>query len=60
MNETKNDLPVEESVTTNPVLDAASDLLLDQAIPAPVRRGVEAIAKRLFSAVERAGIFLWN
>lgn len=48
--ETKNDLPVEESETTNSVLDAASDLLLDQTIPAPVRRGVEAFAKRLFTA----------
>ena len=49
--ETKNDLPVEESETTNSVLDAASDLLLDQTIPAPVRQGVEAFAKRLFTAV---------
>ena len=49
--ETKNDLPVEESEITNSVLDAASNLLLDQTIPAPVRRGVEAFAKRLFTAV---------
>lgn len=49
--ETKNELPVEESETTNSVLDAASDLLLDQTIPAPVKRGVAAFAKRLFTAV---------
>ena len=49
--ETKNNLTAKESETTNSVLDAASDLLLDQTIPAPVRRGVEAFAKRLFTAV---------
>ena len=49
--ETKNDLPVEESETTNPVLDAASDLISDATIPAPIRRGVSAVVKRLFSAV---------
>ena len=49
--EKKNNLPAEESETTNPVLDAASDLILDPSIPAPIRRGVSAVVTRLFSAV---------
>ena len=49
--ETKNNLPAEASESTNPILDGASDLILDQSIPAPIRRGVAAVVKRLFSTV---------
>ena len=63
--EKKNNLPAEESETTNPVLDAASDLILDTSIPAPIRRGVSAVVKRLFSAVivdplERGSAEKWS
>ena len=46
-----NNFPAEESEITNPVLDAASELMLDSSVPTPVRRGVRTVVKRLFSAV---------
>lgn len=38
--ETKNDLPTVTEESSDTMLEAASDLLLDQTIPAPLRRGI--------------------
>ena len=48
--ETKNDLPVEAAKKTKSVLNAASDLLQDQSIPDPVKRGIWAVLKRFGAA----------
>ena len=45
--ETKNNLPAETEESSDTMLDAASDLLLDQAIPAPLRRGIVQALNRL-------------
>jgi hypothetical protein len=49
--ETKNDLPVETEESLDPMLGAASDLLLDQTIPAPLRRGIVQALNRLGGGV---------
>ena len=45
--ETKNDLPVEAEESSDPMLEAASDLLLDPTIPVPLRRGIVQALNRL-------------
>ena len=45
--ETKNNLPVETEKSSATMLEAASDLLLDQTIPAPLRRGIVHALNRL-------------
>lgn len=53
--ETKNDLPVESEDTVNTVIDTAVDLVLDETVPAPVRKAFSAACKRLGTAlVEKA------
>ncbi len=47
--ETKNNLPAETEESSDTMLEAASDLLLGQTIPAPVRRGLWAVLNRLGS-----------
>ena len=49
--ETKNDLPVETEESLDPMLGAVSDLLLDQTIPAPLRRGIVQALNRLGGGV---------
>ena len=48
--ETKNDLPIESVQKTKSVINAASDLLQDQAIPDPVKRGIWIVLKRFGTA----------
>ena len=48
--ETKNNLPVEAAKKTKSVFDEASNLLQDQAIPDPVKRGIWAVLKRFSAA----------
>lgn len=48
--EAKNDLPVESAQKTKSVINAASDLLQDQAIPDPVKRGIWIVLKRFGAA----------
>ena len=48
--ETKNNLPVEAAEKTKSVFDEASNLLQDQAIPDPVKRGIWAVLKRFSAA----------
>lgn len=45
--ETKNDLPAVTEESSDPMLEAASDLLLDQTIPRPLRRGIVQALNRL-------------
>ena len=45
--ETKNDLPAVTDESSDTMLEAASDLLLDQTIPAPLRRGIVHALNRL-------------
>ena len=45
--ETKSNLPVVTEESSDTMLEAASDLLLDQTIPAPLRRGIVHALNRL-------------
>ena len=45
--ETKNDLSAVTEESSDTMLEAASDLLLDQTIPAPLRRGIVQALNRL-------------
>ena len=49
--ETKNDLPVESEDIVDEVIDTAIDLVSDQAVPAPIRKGFFAACKRLGVAI---------
>ena len=57
--ETKNDLPVETEDMVDTGIDAAVDFALDPSIPAPIRKGLWAAAKRLGTALveDAAGYF---
>ena len=57
--ETKNDLPVETEDIVDPVIETAIDLVSDQAVPAPIRKGFLAACKRLGTAMveDAAGHF---
>ena len=49
--ETKNDLPVESEDIVDTVIDTAIDLVSDQAVPAPIRKGFLVACKRLGVAI---------
>ena len=49
--ETKSDLPSTTDEAVNPALDAATELVLDSTIPAPIRRNVFKALDRLGSAL---------
>ena len=49
--ETKNELPVESEGLTDTAIDVTADLVLGQAVPAPIRKGFVAACKRLGLAV---------
>ena len=57
--ETKNDLPVETEDIVGTVIETAIDLVSDQAVPAPIRKGFLAACKRLGTAMveDAAGHF---
>ena len=50
-NETKPDLPAATEDTSNSTLDAVTELALDAAIPAPIRRNVLKALDRFGSAL---------
>ena len=49
--ETKNELPAETEDIVDKVIDAATDVVLDQTIPAPIRKGFFAACQRLGTAM---------
>ena len=49
--ETKNELPAETESIVDKVIDAATDVVSDQTIPAPIRKGFWAAFKRLGTAM---------
>ena len=49
--ETKNDLPVETEGIADKIIDVATDLVLDQTVPAPIRKGFGEACKRLGVAI---------
>ena len=51
MDEKKNDLPAETEDIVDEVIEAATDVVLDQTIPAPIRKGFFAACKRLGTAM---------
>lgn len=49
--ETKNELPVESEDLVDTAIDAATDVVLGQTVPAPIRKGFAAACKRLGLAI---------
>ena len=49
--ETKNELPVESEDLVDTAIDAAADLVLDQTVPAPIRKGFAAACQRFGVAI---------